>query len=167
MLLERFKQGHNNLHVKTLVRVRDAVSMHDLHVPLLPPGRVAVTSGFRPCATLSPEMPTDYSGGQLNHYWNKSFQEFVFRRMRGDGTLDHAATQKDFDKFFVWGQAVRPDDLIEPSIIERVKQEVSHLLTLPGVREAAERVERGFQAVLAEYDRKLGLHQLYESFMKG
>lgn len=165
LMLERFQQGHANRHVKSLVRLRDVLSMHHLHVPSLPSGRVAVTSAFQP-VELHPELPVDYAGGQLNHYWNKSFEEFVFKRMRGDGSLDETARQKDFDKFFVWGQAERPNEPPPAAVVSGVKREIRALLDLPRVRDAAHRVERRFEQQLAEYNRQFGLRQLYESYMR-
>jgi hypothetical protein len=74
------------------------------------------------------------------------------------------AKHKDFDKFFVWGRAVKSLEPVDPGLIARVKQEITHLLNLPGVREASDQVERRFRETLAEYDRQLGLRGLYESY---
>ena len=160
LMIERFQQGHSNRHVKSIVRLRDALSMHHVHVPVLSPGRKAVTSGFLPCPALSHEMPADYSGGQLNHYWNKSFQEFVFKRRRGDGTLGAGAAAKDFATFFEWGQAERPLEAPDSAMVRKVQKELGALLSVPRIRQASALVERRFQEMLERYDRQSSLREL-------
>lgn len=162
LLLERFRQSYRNEHVKSIVRLRDAISMHYLHVPIVPPGRIGVTSSLQPVPSMTVEMPTDYEGAELNHYWNKSFQEFVFKRMRGDGSLDASSTHKTFETFFRWGQKPRPDHPLDAGLVARVAAEVQRLLTLPGVSEARLQVERRFAEALADFDRRLDLRRLYD-----
>lgn len=167
LLMERFRQASRNEHVKSIVRLRDAVSMHVVHVPTLPPGRFGVTSGFRRCERLAPEMPTDYDGGALDHYWNKSFEEFVFKHMRGDGSRDSSSAQKTFQTFFDWGQKPRPDRPVDLALATRIRHEMQHLLHLPGVAEARHHVERQFAEALANYDRQFDLRRIYDDLHPG
>ena len=164
LLMERFQEPHNNRHVKTLCRLRDTISLHQVHVPTLVSGRLAVTSSFVPCVP-EPELPVDYGGAQLNHYWNKSFQEFVLRLMRGDGRLRADAREKDLARFFVWGQAPRPSEPVAAAVLTKVRDEMGRLQQLRGVAGALDRIEERFNEMVADCDRQLGLRQLYETHM--
>lgn len=85
LLLERFQHARPHWLAKCLVRVRDVLSMRRRHWPELVPGFRFVDSAFQPLdETFMPLRKTaEYSGGRLNHYWPKSFQEFAVKKARG------------------------------------------------------------------------------------
>jgi Glycosyl transferase family 2 len=162
LLMERFRQTYRNDHVKSVVRVADTVSMHVLHVPVLAPGRVAVTSSLAPCGQLAPQLPPDYAGGAVHHYWNKSFEEFVFKRMRGDGSRDASSAAKTFETFFTWGQKPRVPEPLDTTLADRLAAELGALRALPGVDDAVQYVETRSAAALADFDRRIGVRRLYD-----
>lgn len=68
LLLERFLHSIHNEHVKSLVRLRDVVSMQRVHVPVLVPSAWGVTSDLQPFDLSGVGVKAVHGIGQLNHY---------------------------------------------------------------------------------------------------
>jgi hypothetical protein len=97
-----------------------------------------------------------YGLGQLNHYWNKSFEEFIAKRMRGNTA--------DSDKFFFqWGNMGDDGspDPVPPILVERTRCELDRLMAIPEIRECVSRANRGFDQQLAHYDAEFGTEKRY------
>ena len=162
-LIERFVHSIPNEHVKSLVLLRDVLSMHRVHVPDLRDGALLVNSEFEPVAAHEKMQPT-YKNGQINHYWNKSFQEFVLKRARGRISGGLSSKPLDFGSFFEWGANGRRGNLDPPDkeVLRRLHSEYCQLLKIPGVAGQLERVELASQEALDELSRTLDIVALYE-----
>ena len=97
--MERFIHSIHNEHVKSLVRLSDTLSMHRVHVPVLVDGKSMVDSTFSQVRPSIHMKPT-YGAGQINHYWNKSFEEFMLKRARGRISAGFGAPPLDVSSFF-------------------------------------------------------------------
>jgi SAM-dependent methyltransferase len=100
LVIERFTKAAPTFHrlVKSLVRLRDVKSM-GVHIPKLSAGRVADIAG----QPLDLETPrTAPSAARINHYFNRSWEEFVYKRLRGDVILARGETYP-FDAFDRYG----------------------------------------------------------------
>jgi SAM-dependent methyltransferase len=99
LVIERFTKAAPTFHrlVKSLVRLRDAKSM-TVHIPRLSAGRVADIAG-RPLDLQTPR--TAPSAARINHYFNRSWEEFVYKRLRGDVILARGETYpfEAFDRY--------------------------------------------------------------------
>ena len=152
--------------VKSLVRLPDVRSMRFIHVPELVEGAgPGVTSALRTAAitdqfTLQPE----YGGGQLNHYYQKSFAEFCVKRDRGEGSAIGGAFGKAMDTFFLWDVQQSPATAspMPPVLRTRVGAELATLRSLPGMEALEQEIQnrhRELQAavigddVFVEYGR--------------
>jgi hypothetical protein len=104
-------------------------------------------------------MPPVYDYGQINHYWHKSFEEFIAKHLRSRG---NAKFQNFFD---YWGnRRAGPSETVPAAWIERVKAEMATLEALPGINAALRKIETKFSAMLADFDRRhdsRAIHQKY------
>jgi hypothetical protein len=144
LLFERYPNFGGSNHVKTLFRLRDAESIR-IHNPDLKKGFLGVDGGGNRLEKLSYIVgPNDGSLGHINHYWNRSFQEFYVKRERGRATQ---FARLDWTSFFTWGGcsgslSEHPD----AAYIDRVKQEIKSLLRYRGVASAIKNIEDNFKA---------------------
>jgi SAM-dependent methyltransferase len=87
LTIERFTMTKptNNRHVKSLVRLRD-VDLMGIHIPKRFRGRLVDVAGNPIAAATSGLLPRPSSGAaRINHYFNRSWEEFESKRARGRG----------------------------------------------------------------------------------
>lgn len=148
---ERFREAVPNEHVKTVFKLRDAVDTVNVHVPLLSKGKRQIGGDGRETPPYSAKLPPAYAYGQINHYWNKSFEEFYAKKKRGRGAVNRAAKQRDYAEFFNWGRGdTKAEPLPAEDFIARVKDEMTRLRALPRVAAAEERVHTRFRSMMDE-----------------
>jgi hypothetical protein len=127
LVIERFTKAAPTFHrlVKSLVRLRDVERM-GIHIPKKTMGRVTDLAGL----PLHLETPrTAPSAARLYHYFNRSWEEFVSKRLRGDIALvGKTYTPSDFDRYGAGEVDVRDAWELAPA----VRQEVSRLRTIIG-----------------------------------
>jgi hypothetical protein len=103
---------------------------------------------------LSPKL------GQVNHYWNRSFEEFYLRIRRG---LPSSGGFHDWSTFYrFWGKAHEVSPYPNANHITLVKREVSELLALPDVQAAVNKIEARFAVVVSDPSVK----DLYEQTLR-
>ena len=148
---ERFPFWIGTDHVKTIVRGSRPLSFSTSHMPRLPHGDVVLNGALQPLAAPNFRMwPAAYDYAQVNHYWNKSFEEFIAKHLRvwGDRT---------FDTFFDYGAnrvAGGTREAMPEAWMNRLRQEIASLTALPGVAATLAEIETNFAAMLAEFDRQ-------------
>jgi hypothetical protein len=168
LLLQRFTHSIHNEHVKSMVRLRDIVSMRRVHVPILFPGCQAVTSDFKFFSCEEVGTTPTYEIAQLNHYWNKSFEEFVIKRDRGRISQSRDGHPLDFSSFFTWGSNGKKGNYDPPSekMVRRTSDIYNQLLLLSGVAETMSHIREGFVQRLREIDESLDLHKIYGEYIR-
>jgi hypothetical protein len=168
LVSERFQYATPHWLAKSLVRLRDVLSMRWIHVPELRSGRIFVDSAFRPLDITRrwEDWPAEYSGGRMNHYWPRSFEEFSIKKARGD-TLKLADNMyaRDFRLFFDWNGPETPETHrpVDPALLDAVQRGITELRSMPGVAACEADVERGFRSLLGRYDAAGGLSRIYQA----
>lgn len=167
LLLERFQHGIPTRYVKSLARLRDTVSMRMVHAPETFGDGLLVDSEFNPIEVVDCRAPVNCSGGQVNHYWGRSFEEFAVKKARGD-SLETDHYRRDFDHFFVLYGRQHDDNRrpADPVLVAAVKRKIAELADLPGVRAAAAAVESEYAGLIARYSVHYGLADLYEQLRR-
>lgn len=97
-VLKRFQRrdARPNPHVKSIVRLRDAVVMTNAHAPALTMGRWARdTSGRAVAGALHHQGPSDVAA--VHHYFTKSRGEFAAKRARGRSDNGAVRDAAEFD----------------------------------------------------------------------
>jgi hypothetical protein len=170
LLADRFQHASPHWLTKTLVRLRDLVSMRMQHIPALRDGCWMADSLFQPLDADRAQRPrpAQYGGGWINHYWAKSFEEFSLKKARGDSLhlsdpRYRAEYHQSFARFFEWNAAETPQTHAppDPMLLGRVKAEIAALRALDGVAEREAAVQARFTALLRRYDRDGGLRSIY------
>ena len=158
---ERFRSSAKNPHVKTLSRLRDVTGFKTAHLPRLVSGGTLVDGNFAPLRNVINDVSPAYTYGQINHYWNKSFEEFLVKRHRGGGMSNEL---RDYAHFFewAWGNMDKGDaDPFPNWLAEAVRSEIGVLRGLPYVARAAGEVETEFAALLARITAGTNPRELY------
>jgi hypothetical protein len=112
---------------------------------------------------MATQIKPIYGSGQVNHYWNKSFQEFVIKKFRGRGAVASTETQRDFSTFFDWGANDRRGNYDPPPelVVNRTQAAYDELLGLPGVKDDLRTINEVFAETIAAIDQNLDLKTIY------
>jgi hypothetical protein len=169
LLCERFQHARPHFLSKCLVRLREVQSMRRQHYPELAPGWVAVDSALRPLdlSTYWERRAAEYAGGRINHYWPRSFQEFVIKKARGAALGgEENLYDRPYDTFFRWnGYSSRENHYpTDPKFLALVKKKIQALRRLPGVAAAADAIEGGFGELLWRNGDEARLRSLYRQY---
>ena len=119
LVVERFTKAAPTFHrlVKSLVRLRD-VKLMGIHVPKRIAGRVTDISGL-PLNLRTPR--TVASAARINHYFNRSWEEFVCKRLRGDvKAIGESYPLKAFDRYGSGEVELRDALPLAPAVKEEV-----------------------------------------------
>ncbi len=121
LVVERFTKAAPTFHrlVKSLVRLRDVQKM-GIHIPKKITGRVADIAGL-PLDLLNPR--TAPSVARINHYFNRSWEEFVSKRLRGDvALLGETYALNAFDRYGAGEVELRDALPLAPAVREEVRR---------------------------------------------
>lgn len=168
LVLERFQHGIPTRYVKSLVLLRDTVSMRMVHAPETFSESLLVDSSFNPIEVVNCRGPVNFSGGRINHYWGRSFEEFAVKKARGDSIgelrLTHSEHRRDFEHFFTLYGHQQDENRwpADPGLVAAVKRKIAELTDLPGMRAIAATVESEYADLIARYSIHYGLADVYE-----
>lgn len=119
LVIERFTKAAPTFHrlVKSLIRLRDVEAM-GIHVPKRIRGRTTDLYG-QPLDLLTPR--TAPSAARIHHYFNRSWEEFLSKRLRGD-TAQRGGTYNlsDFDRYGAGEVEVRDALALAPLVRHEV-----------------------------------------------
>lgn len=161
IVYERFNQSVQNEHIKTIFRGPDVEDIANVHHPRMANNIRAIDGDGVDMVALSSRRKPVYTYGQINHYWQKSFQEFVLKKSRGRGALGLAGEQRSFEQFFTWWAPPTPDPLPCAPFVNAVRDEMERLRALPGISEEEAQVETNFSELLRVLGDRLQLSSLY------
>jgi len=109
-----------------------------------------------------------YEGGKINHYWNKSFEEFAAKKLRGDSLEMSEGRNNEykrvFDQFFAWNVPARPQyyDPCPQSVISMVSSTREKLFELTGVRVLHREILKRFDDLLRPIGGPDGARRIFE-----
>jgi hypothetical protein len=157
---ERFPHFAKADHVKTLVRRNRCLAFSTSHLPRTVHGDVVLDGALNPVSAPYFKMAPVYDYGQINHYWHKSFEEFIAKHLRSRGNAK-------FESFFeYWGnRRSGPSEHVPADWLERVKAEIKKLEALPGMAAAITKIETNFSAMLADFDRDNDSEAIYNKHL--
>ena len=141
---ERFVYSMAHPVVKSLIRPSGVLPNIELpaswHIPAPLPGSFAVNSTFEIIKVKSAVMNCNLVGGCINHYWNKSFEEFLIRQERSDAIGSNRKTEL----FFEW-DITPSEETFNPFPVElakRLRSEHAFLLSIPSISEIVDYVDK-------------------------
>ena len=133
---------------KPLVNLRHTLAMCQVHIPTQSEHGFFVDGQMRRItgADVWKGVPSPYTGPVVEHFWSKSFVEFLVKKRRGDHlALEDKDFLRDFSLFFAW-TGIQSDANrvpISPAWIEKVEAGAQQILSSPAIAQAyAEVVDR-------------------------
>jgi hypothetical protein len=167
LLCERFQHARPHWLSKCLVRIRDVYSMRREHHPEMAPGFLVLDSAFNPIdiGAIWERRTAEYSGGRINHYWPRSFQEFAIKKARGAALgPEQNIYDRPYDRFFAWNGHATDENHhpTDPNWCKILHDRIDALRRLDGVAAAADRIEEEWPFILANVADERRLREDYE-----
>ncbi|WP_084678940.1 tetratricopeptide repeat protein [Methylocystis sp. ATCC 49242] len=168
-LCRRFPHGKGRPGIKSLVRLRDIISLHRVHYPNIPPDGFLARADFTRLDWSLRQKKLDpvFTSGRLAHYWCKSFEEFAVKKARGDALTNHTIWKREFKDFFTFTNNARETPRnyhpAPESLIRAVEAEMEMLRALPGVASHLAKIEEKRRSFLEQFEPDGGLPAIYES----
>lgn len=148
--------------VKSIFRTSKVMSMQDIHKPRLFNGTRAVNTSGEVVSLQGLNLPYHYENAWINHYWNKSFEEFLVKRARGK---ERAAFDRNISLFFDWDIACDPHNhrTIDPITSARSSAKHAEIMSHRAIREAHELVMQSYRALARYVQRDVDIDLIYAS----
>ncbi len=149
MLLSLFPHAVPHFLFKSMVRLQDALGMCSVHAPTLDDGKIVIDSGLMevsPDQLWGPSIKSS-DNGWIEHFWARSFVEFVVKRQRAAAlkipTIDF---NRDTALFQTWNAPMTLQNLrpVPTTIVVRTRAAMERMLALPEIALAAAEVEARF-----------------------
>ncbi len=168
LVTDRFVFANSEVWVKSAAKVRNLWSAHHVHTPeTLKPDAMVNGSGAFVKSEDGRVRPSDYSAAQVNHYFAKSFTEFILKKYRGRGAAGLAGPQRDLSDF-LWGQNDgRAVGALPPIVRERLLDELSILRMDPAIIDAANLTEQISRRQAAEIVESMQLRSFFDRLVAG
>ena len=150
LVQERFTHCIAYPMFKSLVRLADIETMALIHMPG-PEGLMVVNAAFDPITVGfdCSAPPPDAVHGRLNHYYQKSFEEFGIKSSRGRGGAPGGLEGKGFDTFFAWDVPNTPENHnpTPPGLLAGLHDELAKLQAVPAIAAAAHEASEAQRAL--------------------
>jgi len=168
LLAENYPHATPHCLFKTVTRLRHIISLQDVHFPHLEPGCTIRDTAFAPvdlAAIWGKAHKTD-AGGWIDHYWGKSFEEFLVKMRRGDHLGPDGI--RNYDQFFGWtGQPQTGNLSLEPEpVLASMKRELARLEAKPGYRELRARLESRYAEYAARVRNDPELQRIHQEYLR-
>jgi hypothetical protein len=177
LMLERFQHALPQTVFKSVVRLADVLSMRQIHMPEVVSGSFFVDSaldvihgslGENPCREeVWAYRGNGYRGGQLNHYWCKSFEEFLIKKHRSEDSPD-PSHRRGPELFFNWNAEAKAEYCVPPPplLLERLRHERQQLTGLSGMAVAEAQVNDRFRELVDGIAGPGGAAALYDDLAR-
>ena len=164
---------HAALHglTKSLVNLGSALAMCEVHIPTLDENGVMIDGAMRTIdrSHVWSGVQRPYAGPVVEHYWAKSFVEFLVKKRRGDHLdLKENLFRRDYEQFFAWTGIPSRENLqpVSQAWIGKVRQARAELLADPQVKSRYDVIlDRHWQAI-AELSGTAQFLGLYDEYIK-
>jgi len=108
LLAKRYEHALPHALCKSVVRLKHATSLCEIHIPTLDEGARLLDSSLAPIAAkeIWTASRKSFAGGWVDHYWGRSFEEFLIKKTRGDSlAIPDGQFQRAYETFFSWTAA--------------------------------------------------------------
>lgn len=170
LLAERYPHAGRSHLDKFVTRLRHVNSLRDVHAPRLDPGGIFRDTEFAlvpPEKIWSDTAKTD-TGGWMDHYWGKSFEEFLIKKRRGEALALETLFQRAYDDYFTWtGPATPANHSPTPEpILTGIQREMARMAAKPGYRELMEKIETTYTTYAQSVRNDPTLRELHADYLR-
>jgi hypothetical protein len=153
LLAERYPHARPHHLFKAVMRMRNVIEMRAVHFPALEANGVYRDTNFDviPRENIWAKQSKSWAGGWIDHYWGKSFEEFLVKIERGDH-FDPIHYRK-IDQYFKSTESQTEENLLpvpEP-VVTGIKQRLARFAQVEGYAELQAKID----ALYAEYARRI------------
>lgn len=168
LLAERFCHANHWDHGKSVMRLRHVWSLFNLHYPLFDGAFPLHDTMFNRIENDGdrPDRHCTGEGGWTEHFWTKSFTEFVVKKRRGDapGLKSETAFQRSYRNYFEWSQPCTSDNYAPwpEAILARTREWLGRFDARQGYSALRTAWEADFAALQAATRADPELRRIYE-----
>nr|WP_295740697.1 glycosyltransferase family 2 protein [uncultured Acidocella sp.] len=112
LLAEQYQYATPHSLVKSVTRTGQIASLHQIHFPEFEPARPLYDTAFAPIEKGHNWhlQGKTYAGGCVEHFWARSFAEFMVKKRRGEALeLIGTPHARALETYFTWSQAPSPE----------------------------------------------------------
>ncbi len=152
LLAERFSHANHWDHGKSVMRMRHVCSLFMLHYPLFFGAFPLYDTLFNRIVRDQgrPDRNCTGAGGWTEHFWTKSFAEFVVKKRRGEvpGLGGETAFLRQYETYFEWNQPCTPANRAPwpAAVLQRTREWLARFAMRPGYAALREKWEADFAA---------------------
>lgn len=168
LLCERFPHVIDHTLFKSVLRMHSTASLVTVHHPVLRDGWKNYDSNFCEVAddAIWSKEPKSSYGGWLDHYWGRSFEEFLIKKARGDSlAIPGGQFKRDFSNYFFWTEKLTPENYrpVDHKTISRIKNRVNQYERDISYRVLKQSAEDKYQNARNEFAEQGDLGALFRS----
>jgi hypothetical protein len=171
LLAERYEHALPHALCKSAVRLNHATSLCEIHIPTLDEGAKLLDSSFTPIAAkdIWTDSRKSFEGGWIDHYWGRSFEEFVIKKTRGDSlAIPSGLFQRDYEIFFSWTAAYSEQNLspVPEAIVAGIQAKMAEFNRDPVFRALIAKASAFYDEHAATLKKDLALVALYQDLFQ-
>jgi hypothetical protein len=133
--------------------MRNVIGMREVHFPTLEANGVYRDTNFDviPRENIWAKQSKSWAGGWIDHYWGKSFEEFLIKIDRGDHLSQYDL--RKIDQYFNWTKPQTEENLspVPEPVVTGIKQRLARFARVAGYAELQAQID----ALYAEYARRV------------
>jgi hypothetical protein len=171
LLAERFAHASPGSTIKCVTRLPHLTSIARVHFPEFDGPRTLRDSEFLPVDQAGDWINKRHwpgTGAWIEHFWGKSFEEFLVKKRRGDAMdLDGPQFHRDYDSFFKWTQPLTAQNLAPwpAAMLEKTKAKLASLTTKPGFTQLQQQIEARYATYAARVRTDPALRQRHAEML--
>jgi len=169
LLSERYPYAFDNALFKHVTRVGRLTSLRQVHAPSLDWDAVLRDSDFDIVQDLWDGKHRSAAGGWVDHYWAKSFEEFIVKKRRGESLqLADGNFRRDFEEFFTWTFPGTPENLspLPERLATAVMRELAQIEARPGYEPLKADLDAIYARYVAQVRADSDLRRIYSELME-
>lgn len=161
LLMTRFQLSRPDSHVKTMFKLRSSLCP-GIHHPQLKDDAVVLNGSLEQIKATQIQLEPSYKAAQINHYWNRSFEEFITKMLRRRGAVAlNANEQRQYHLFFGW-DSCKTNEPPPSNFLHKVEAEYQQLLTIPNAADQLQIINNNFCKKIKDFDAEHGLERIYK-----
>jgi len=170
LLAERFPHSVSSKLTKCVTRLAHVTSLAWVHFPEFDGHRITRDSEFAAVDRGANwhEQYRPESGGVVEHFWGKSFEEFLVKKRRGDAmNAPGRPFHRSFDDYFGWAETLTPE-ILHPwpeAMLAATKDQLARFAAKPGFAQVQDRAEARYDAYAQTVRNDPALRQLYTEML--
>lgn len=170
LLAERFGHAGPGDHIKCVTRLRHVTSLTPVHYPEYDKTVTIYDSNFTPIVQEGNWSRRNQSGagGWVEHFWGKSFEEFLIKQNRGEVmAAPEKLFQRSTESFFNWTPQLTPDNASPwpDAMLRATKAKLAQFAARPGFAALQEMVEARYAAYAGQARNHAGIRAIYDEMI--